>query len=104
MNTINKTIVVLTLLAFLSSCGTLYKAKKVLSNEKIKTNDEFLVKKRDPLSLPPDYSAIPEPGSLEAKESKSKKKIDEMLKTSKEKSSSRSKSSVEQSIINEIGK
>ena len=31
-------------------------------------------------------------------------KIDEMLKTSKEKSSSRSKSSVEQSIINEIGK
>ena len=30
-------------------------ARKVLRNEKIKTTDEFLVKKREPLVLPPDY-------------------------------------------------
>ena len=38
-------------------------ASKVLRNEKIKTTDEFLVKKREPLVLPPDYRTIPEPGS-----------------------------------------
>ena len=39
-------------------------AKKVLSNEKIKTTDEFLVKKRDPLVLPPNYKDLPKPGTL----------------------------------------
>ena len=32
-------------------------------NLKIKTTDEFLVEKRDPLIFPPDYDKIPEPGT-----------------------------------------
>ena len=41
--------------------------EKVLRNEKIKTTDEFLVEKRDPLVFPPDFDKIPEPGTKEKK-------------------------------------
>ena len=48
----------------LYSCTSLEDAGKVLRNEKIKTTDEFLIKKKEPLVLPPDYNEIPKPGSL----------------------------------------
>ena len=54
----------ISLMIFLFSCGD---AAKVLRNEKIKTTDEFLVKKKEPLVLPPDYNEIPEPGSISDK-------------------------------------
>ena len=41
--------------------------------KKLKTTDEFLVKKKDPLVLPPDYNKIPEPGSLKKKKIMMKK-------------------------------
>ena len=53
-------------------------AGKVLRNEKIKTTDEFLVKKKEPLVLPPDYEKIPEPGSA-----KKKKKLMKKIKLKK---------------------
>ena len=62
MKKINFLIIVIFLL---TSCSSLDEAGKVLKNEKIKTTDEFLVKKRDPLVLPPDYKEIPIPGSSE---------------------------------------
>ena len=34
------------------SCSSFQDAGKVLRNEKIKSTDEFLVKKKDPLELP----------------------------------------------------
>ena len=49
---------------FLLSCGGLKDAGKVLRNEKIRTTDEFLVKKRNPLVLPPNFEEIPEPQFL----------------------------------------
>ena len=55
-------------------------AGKVLRNEKTKTTDEFLVKKREPLVLPPDYNEIPKPGSIEEKQKNEKDKIKEILK------------------------
>ncbi|SVC02970.1 uncharacterized protein METZ01_LOCUS255824, partial [marine metagenome] len=36
-------------------------AKKALTGEKRNTTDEFLVKKKDPLILPPDYENLPVP-------------------------------------------
>ena len=42
-------------------------AGQVLRNEKVKTTDEFLVEKKEPLVLPPDYKEIPEPGTLNEK-------------------------------------
>ena len=47
-------------------------AGKVLKNEKISTTDEFLVKKRQPLILPPDYDKIPEPNTINKKKERNK--------------------------------
>ena len=48
----------------LVSCSGLKEAGKVLRNEKLTTTDEFLVKKKEPLILPPDYTKLPTPGTL----------------------------------------
>ena len=64
---INQFISIIIFLILLNSCGSLNDAGKVLRNEKINNTDEFLVKKRDPLTLPPDYETIPKPGSLKNK-------------------------------------
>ena len=92
------------ILFFLISCGSIKDAGKVLRNEKIRNTDEFLVKKRDPLILPPDYSTLPEPQSIE-KIKKKDKKIDKILKIPNIEKSQKSKtSSVEETILKQIRK
>ena len=66
-----------------ASCGGFKEAGKVLRNEKIKTTDEFLVKKKDPLILPPDYDKIPEPGSIFTKKKNEEEKIKDILNAPK---------------------
>ncbi len=95
----------LTVLILLTSCTSLSDAGKVLRNEKIKTTDEFLVKKRKPLVLPPDYNEIPEPSSGEENKINEDQKIKSIIKSSEKKISNKNKSSsTEQSIINRIRK
>ena len=89
---------------FLVSCSGLSDAGKVLRNEKIRTTDEFLVEKKDPLVLPPDYDKLPEPGSLLKKEKTDKDKIKAILKGPKAKNIENKKSTVEKSIIDKIRK
>ena len=96
-------IFLLTSYIFLKSCGSVSDAKKVLSNEKIRTNDEFLVKKREPLTLPPDFSEIPRPESLKNEKVIKKSNIETILKVSEEEAGNKKTSKVEQAIINEIG-
>lgn len=102
MKKINKIFILFLSLYFLNSCGAFSEAGKVLRNEKIKTNDEFLVKKRDPLVLPPDYNTMPAPGSL--KKSIESEGINKILKIPKDSTTQSRTTSVEQSIINKIGK
>jgi hypothetical protein len=92
------------ILFFLTSCGSAKEAGKVLRNEKTRTTDEFLVKKREPLVLPPDYDQIPEPGTgATNEESKEDEKIRDMIKGPKEKNLNKNKSSsVEEKIISGI--
>ena len=98
----NKLFLYILLFLFLNSCGAFSEAGKVLRNEKTRTTDEFLVKKREPLSLPPDFKTLPEPNT---KKNSSEETIDKIFKIPKDQSSPKSKStSVEQSIINEIRK
>ncbi len=100
----NKIIISFLLVFFVNSCSGLSDAGKVLRNEKIRTTDEFLVKKREPLSLPPDYENLPTPDSKINKTS-DKKEINEILSIPEEDSSSnKKKSTVEQSIIDKIRK
>lgn len=91
-------------MSILCSCGGLSDAGKVLRNEKTKTTDEFLVKKREPLSLPPDFKKLPEPRSLETEKENSKNEVSKILRIPEENNSSKKSSSIEQSIINQIGK
>ena len=79
MKKINKKILGFAVLGLLCSCGGLNDAGKVLRNEKTSTRDEFLVKKREPLVLPPEYNTLPKPGSEQIKVSTSKNKIDQIF-------------------------
>ena len=63
MKKIRKLLLFFILTSFLYSCGGASDAAKVLRNEKITNTDEFFVKKRDPLILPPDYSTLPKPNT-----------------------------------------
>ena len=103
MDKLKTTIILFLLLLFLYSCGGVSDVGKVLRNEKTRTTDEFLVKKREPLSLPPEYNTLPEPNSKI--ENKMESDIDKIFKIPKDKNDSKGNiSSVEQSIINEIRK
>jgi len=90
----------------LLSCSSLQEAGKVLRNEKIKSTDEFLVKKKEPLVLPPDFNKIPEPGSLsKKKEDEDEDRIKKILKSpSSNKPKENNPSSVEDTIIDRIRK
>ena len=92
------------LIFILSSCGGLDDIPKILRNEKIKTTDEFLVKKREPLTEPPDLKQLPIPKSSSEEISKEKNKIKTILKAEEEKDNiGKSKSSsVEDTILNNI--
>jgi hypothetical protein len=94
----------LIILFLVLSCSGLKEAGSVLRNEKTKTTDEFLVKKKDPLVLPPDYEKIPEPGTISRQVEKEEDKIKKILKVPKTVENSKKSSSVEQTILNEIRK
>ena len=104
MKNINKSIFYILLTLFLYSCNSLSDVQKTLRNEKTRTTDEFLVKKREPLSLPPDYKKLPEPRQDKTAKQESKDKINKILKITKTQSTKKKSSSVEQSIINKIRK
>ncbi len=89
----------------LMSCSNINDAGKVLRNEKIRTTDEFLVEKKNPLVLPPNYEEIPKPGTILGKQKNSEEKIKNILKAPKvENSKTKPSSSVEESILNRIRK
>ena len=93
------------LVFILSACGSVKEAGKVLRNEKVRNTDEFLVKKKQPLILPPDYEKIPEPGSANKVENVDKDKIKKILKSSEiDQSKTNKSSSIENSIIDKIRK
>ena len=49
----------LLIILFTTSCQTLGSVKRGITGEKQLSNDEFLVKKKDPLILPPDFENLP---------------------------------------------
>tara|TARA_Y100001970_G_scaffold293579_1_gene441315 strand:+ start:2039 stop:2356 length:318 start_codon:yes stop_codon:yes gene_type:complete len=105
MEKIKKLLLFMTLISFLYSCGGASDAAKVLRNEKIRNTDEFFVKKRDPLILPPDYNTLPKPNTEGmSKKKDSNDKIGKILKITEEENPVSGSSSVEESIIKNIKK
>ena len=95
-----KTIYILTIIFFVTSCQTMHSAKKRgLTGAKKTSGDEFLIQKKDPLILPPDYENLPIPNEETVTEEIST--FEKNLGTLIEDNSSRS-SSVEDSILKKI--
>jgi hypothetical protein len=91
--------ILLLLLIFFYSCSDV---GKILRNEKIRSTDEFLVKKKGPLVFPPNYEVVPSPDSISNKDEQ-KNKIQKILKTSeRNKKISNNSSTVEKSILEKI--
>jgi cell division septation protein DedD len=85
---------------FVTSCGdTASSIKRVLTGAKKISGDEFLIQKKDPLILPPDYENLPIPNEETVTEEIST--FEKNLGTLIEDNSSRS-SSVEDSILKKI--
>ena len=55
-----KFFLILSLYILVSSCGTV---KEAFTNQKKNSSDEFLVEKKSPLVMPPDYKDLPVPNT-----------------------------------------
>ena len=86
---------------FISSCsGSDWASiKRGVTGAKSNDSDEFLVKKKDPLILPPDFEKLPTPGDRRA----ARQEISIFEETlSSETSEDNSSSSIEESILKKI--
>ena len=94
------------LIFLVTSCADSWSnVKRGLTGTKQKSTDEFLVQKKDPLILPPDFDSLPSPSDEdEAMEEMSsfEKTLTEVSVTETDTSSAGS--SAEDSILNQIKK
>ena len=60
MEQVTKLTILLILMITLNSCGTI---KEGFVSKKKKSTDEFLVKKKSPLVMPPEFNELPIPGN-----------------------------------------
>ncbi len=67
---------ILILASLISSCGTV---KDAFTNQKKNSSDEFLVEKKSPLSMPPDYKELPVPKTSQNQSENDDKKIKSLI-------------------------
>ena len=105
MSIIKKNFIFIFIFIFLNNCQSVGDFKKVMTGQKDNTTDEFLIKKKDPLILPPQYEELPLPKSGDFQEKK-ENKVKSILKTGKnsEIKKSSSVSSLEKKILEELRK
>ena len=96
----------LILLLFTSSCGDSWDAfKRGMTGQKQASTDEFLVKKKDPLVLPPRFDELPMPGQSIITEEEEITDIEQLIQLGDNQISSSSTNldeSLEESIIRQI--
>ncbi len=95
-----KILYILPLIFLVASCNTMDSVKRGLTGQKDNSTDEFLIKKKDPLILPPDYENLPLPDEA-AIETEEISNFEKTLETSMEEVTS-TPSSVEESILKKI--
>ena len=100
-------IIFLSLVIILSSCQKL--SEGMTGSKRTKTSDEFLVHKKKPLVMPPDFDDMPLPKQNKQKEeelSASSESIEDLLNIKKKENNesfeSGNDSSLEQSILKKI--
>ncbi len=107
MNKFFKISKLLFLLLFLYSCGSVGEALQ--GKKRSDQGDEFLIDKKNPLAMPPDFDKLPKPGEANAKSTKDfesdQSNIKNLLKKGdieEDASSSEQSTSIESSILKKI--
>ena len=101
-----KTIFLMMLVFLVTSCADTWgNVKRGLTGAKRVSTDEFLVKKKDPLILPPDFESLPSPSDREeVLEEMSSFEITLQQDSETEITTSSAGSSAEDSILQQIRK
>lgn len=96
-----RNITLICLFIFLNSCGTI---KDGFSDKK-NNSDEFLVEKKSPLVMPPDYNELPQPTEKVKQTKRQRPDIKKIITGSENKKvQTGSNSSIEELILKEINK
>jgi hypothetical protein len=100
-----KFFLILSLYILVSSCGTV---KEAFTNQKKNSSDEFLVEKKSPLVMPPDYNDLPVPNTQNNVEENSKN-IESLITNNekgdkKDNNSKGSDQNLEKTLLNKIKK
>ena len=98
-----KKIIILLLLAFfVTSCETMTSVKRGLTGEKIESTDEFFVRKKAPLSMPPKFDELPTPSASGTGKVESSDITDKLKEEILTKGTDSIPSSTEESILKKI--
>ena len=104
---LNKIIIII--FFFITACTSSWQdIKKGLGGEKRTSTDEFLVRKKEPLVMPPKWKNLPEPGEIMKSDDEVNEAtdIEELIKLGKNKESStnyeQGNDSLEDSILKKI--
>ena len=106
MNKFFKISKLLILLLFIYSCGSVGEALQ--GKKRSDQGDEFLIDKKNPLSMPPDFDKLPKPGEANVKSTKDiendQSNIKNLLKNTGDENVSNSdeSTSIESSILKKI--
>ena len=84
---------------FLQSCGTI---KEGFSSQKKNSSDEFLVEKKSPLVLPPNFDELPTPKINEVESEENSNKIKSLINTNEDSILSTEKNQSDQNLENSI--
>ena len=99
-----KILVLLNLILFIYSCGA---AREGFTNQKKENKDEFLVEKKSPLMMPPDYDELPLPNSEVGDKQNSENNVKKLIvnnenDNSKSVNQDGSNKKIEESLIEKI--
>ena len=95
-----KIIIILLIFVGISGCANF---RDAVTGQTKKTTDEFLIKKKDPLILPPDYDTLPIPKTKKSKKANSSLET-AISNTNNSDKSSEVSSSLENMILKELRK
>ena len=99
-----KIFLLLNLILLISNCGT---AKKAFTNQKKSSTDEFLVEKKSPLVMPPNFNDLPVPNQNKEISEMNQNKIKDLVtnnetEISEVNTSDENNTSIEKSILKKI--
>ena len=98
-----KLLILIITIVFLTSCNSF---KRAITGEKKKPGSEFMVIKKEPLTLPPDFTDLPEPEEEDVSEEEETVEVKKILKgiTNNTEISTGASEGLEDSILKKIKK